>query len=266
MIKTYVISLKDQKERRVAIKKQLCAINLKFTFFDAVDGRSNNLLLDPSYSGLKRRLYFGKDLTSPEIGALLSNREILKKIISGTDEVALILEDDVILHKDFLFTLNNLLTSKAEWELVRFLGKSKMSEYRQRKICSLGKNYNLVRIGTSPGGSYAYIIKKTGAKKLLNAMKHIYFPPDIIMGWPWKTHMGVMTVLPGIATWDKSFDSSLDCPDRFKKNLLTGWQKFIYPTTRGYFKIQLLFLKPFFYYRSYFNDKKTYSDSINVNQ
>ena len=82
-IKTYVISLLDEKKRREVVAARLKAINHEFVFFDAIDGRSRNLRNDLSYSGVKRRLFFGKDLTSPELGVMFSNKEILKDIIKN---------------------------------------------------------------------------------------------------------------------------------------------------------------------------------------
>ena len=40
-MKVFVISLKRSPERRRYIEKQLDDLNIKFEFFDAVDGRNN---------------------------------------------------------------------------------------------------------------------------------------------------------------------------------------------------------------------------------
>lgn len=262
-IKTYVISLSDQKRRRSVIKSRLKAINLEFVFFNAVDGRSCNLRNDPSYSGVKRRLFFGKDLTSPELGVLFSNKEILKDIIKNNYSEALVLEDDVVIKDNFHFILSKLTQSNINWELVRFLGKPKMAKYRQRKIFNLDASFNLVRIGSCPGGSYAYIISREGAKKLLKSMDKVYLPPDILMGSPWITNIEVMVIMPTIATWDNDFPSAIDSPNRYtKKKDLRGVEIFLYAISRPFFKIKIALQKRIYFYKYYFHDRKTFSSSI----
>lgn len=262
-IKTYVISLSDQKRRRSLIKSRLKAINLEFVFFNAVDGRSCNLRNDPSYSGVKRRLFFGKDLTSPELGVLFSNKEILKDIIKNNYSEALVLEDDVVIKDNFHFILSKLTQSNINWELVRFLGKPKMAKYRQRKIFNLDASFNLVRIGSCPGGSYAYIISREGAKKLLKSMDKVYLPPDILMGSPWITNIEVMVIMPTIATWDNDFPSAIDSPNRYtKKKDLRGVEIFLYAISRPFFKIKIALQKRIYFYKYYFHDRKTFSSSI----
>ncbi|MDG2253209.1 MAG: glycosyltransferase family 25 protein [Methylophilaceae bacterium] len=262
-IKTYVISLLDEKKRREVVTARLKAINHEFVFFDAIDGRSRNLKNDLSYSGVKRRLFFGKDLTSPELGVMFSNKEILKDIIKNNYREALVFEDDVIIKDNFHFILSKLYASDISWELIRFLGKPKMAKYRQRKIFNLDGPFNLVRIGSSPGGSYAYIISQEGAKKLLKSMDKVYLPPDILMGSPWITNIEVMVVMPTIASWDNDFPSAIDSPNRYtKKKDLKGVEVFIYPISRLIFKIKIALQKRIYFYRYYFRDKKTFARSL----
>jgi len=262
-IKTYVISLSDQKRRRAVVEARLNAIDHEFIFFDAIDGRSCNLRSDPSYSGIRRRLFFGKDLTSPELGILFSNKEILKDIIKNNYREALVLEDDVVVKDNFHFILSKLIESNINWELVRFLGKPKMAKYRQRKIFNLDASFNLVRIGSTPGGSYAYIISQEGAKKLLKSMDKIYLPPDILMGSPWITNIEVMVIMPTIATWDKDFPSSLDSPNRYtKKKDLKRSEAILYPISRLFFKIKIALQKRIYFYKYYFHDRKTFASSV----
>ena len=265
-IKTYVISLSDQKKRRAVVESRLKAINHEFVFFDAIDGRSVDLRSDSSYSRVKRRLFFGKDLTSPELGVLFSNKEILKDIIKNNHSKAIVLEDDVMIQDDFHFVLSRLTESNINWELVRFLGKPKMAEYRQRKIFNLDASYNLVRIGSTPGGSYAYIISQEGAKKLLKSMGNVYLPPDILMGSPWITKIEVMVIMPTIATWDKDFPSSIDNPNRYtKKKDLNLVESILYPISRIFFKIKIALQKRIYFYKYYFQDKKTFIVSLKKN-
>lgn len=254
-VKTFVINLKTEHERRKIIKPFLINNFLDFEFFEAIDGGKENLLKHPDYNGLKRRLLYGKDLTTGELGCYFSHRALLKKIVDNNIPTSLILEDDAILFKDFYIILDRLKQANYPWTAIRFIGKPKVKTYRQRKIERIYRDYFITRLATSPGGAYAYLIKLEGAKKLLTGLDDIYCPNDIIMGFPWKSGLDVLTIQPAIATWNKDLVSAIG-DDRFKKNNLMGLEKGIFPFMRGLYKIYLGVMKGFFYWKSFFTDKK----------
>ena len=90
-----------------------------------------------------------------------------------------------------------------------------------------------------------------GAKKLQRSMEKVWCPNDTLMGQPLRTHAEILTVYPPIADWDKSFNSAIG-DDRFKKNRLSGWEKAVYPITRGAFKvIDGLIRKSYFFIKNF---------------
>ena len=121
----------------------------------------------------------------------------------------------------------------------------------KKTVADLCENYKLVRLSTAPGGAYAYIVTLKGAKKLLAAMDKVWCPVDLVMGQPWRTGLEIITVMPPIATWDQSFESAIG-NERFKKRQLRGWQKYILPFSRFYFKIFEGSFRKYFYFRNYF--------------
>jgi len=68
------------------------------------------------------------------------------------------------------------------------------------------------------------------------AMRKIWCPNDTLMGQPLRTHAEILTVFPSIAEQDKTFISAIG-DDRFEKNRLSGWERLVYPLTRGAFKL-----------------------------
>ncbi|MDA9210692.1 glycosyltransferase family 25 protein [Methylophilaceae bacterium] len=254
-IHTFVISLPYEHKRRKTIKKTLERFSLEFEFFEAIDGKKLNLLKHKDYDGLQRRLCYGKDLSEGELGCFFSHRAVLEKIVNEDISTALIFEDDVILQRNFNEVIKNLINCRYPWEAVRFLGKPKISKMMQRRIIKIYQNYFLTRLATSPGGTYAYIVSNVGAKKLLKSMKYASCPIDTLMGLPWRSGLDVLTIQPSIASWDRSFESAIGS-ERFKKNQLIGWERFVYPLTRGLFKIREGFLKKYYYFTSIYKDKK----------
>ena len=254
-IHTFVISLSHETLRRKSIIKKLKKVPGTFEFFDAIDGKKVNLLKHKDYQGLKRRLCYGKDLTRGELGCFFSHRAVLEKIVKNKVTISLVLEDDVVLSGDFRIVLDCLINCSYPWEAIRFLGKPKIAKLMQTKIIRLYNDYYLTRLATSPGGAYAYLISYEGAKKLLKSMKKVSCPNDTIMGLPWKSGLDVLTVQPGIATWDKKFESAIG-NQRYEKNKLIGWERLVYPLTRLLFKLHEGVLKKVFYFFGYIKDKR----------
>jgi len=252
---TFVISLPHESLRRKTIQNKLHNVPGNFEFFDAIDGKKINLLQHEDYQGLKRRLCYGKDLTRGELGCFFSHRAVLEKIVKNKFPISLVVEDDVDLSEDFTIVLDHLINCSYPWEAVRFLGKPKIAKMMQTKVIRLYNDYYLTRLATSPGGAYAYLISYEGAKKLLKSMQKVSCPNDTIMGLPWKSGLDVLTVQPGIATWDKKFVSAIG-DQRYEKNKLIGWERSVYPLTRMLFKLQEGILKKVFYFFGYLKDKR----------
>lgn len=255
LMHTFVISLPHESLRRKTLLKTLNNIPGTFEFFDAIDGKKINLLQHKDYQGLTRRLCYGKDLTRGELGCFFSHRVVLEKIVKNKVNISLVLEDDVVLSEDFKMVLDRLINCSYPWEAVRFLGKPKIAKLMQSKVIRLYNNYYLTRLATSPGGAYAYLISYAGAKKLLKSMQKVSCPNDTIMGLPWRSRLDVLTVQPGIASWDKKFESAIG-NQRYEKNKLIGWERLVYPLTRLLFKLHEGVLKKVFYFLGCVKDKR----------
>ena len=235
-IKIFVISLAREKQRREVIQKRLNSICNTFEFFDAIDGKKERLSQHNDYIGLKRRLFYGKDLSDGELGCFFSHRALINKIVQKKIPFAVILEDDAILLDNFRSTIEGLLNSSYPWDIVRFLPDEKLKSKAYSEVVRLFESYNLIRLATAPGEAHAYILSMNGAKKMQCAMRKIWCPNDTLMGQPLRTHAEILTVFPSIAEQDKTFISAIG-DDRFEKNRLSGWERLVYPLTRGAFKL-----------------------------
>lgn len=91
----FVISLKDDAERRAEILNTAESIGLSFDWLDAVDGREGRL-------GQNKDMYGGLCLSSGEIGCSLSHREAYHKIAQSGAAGGFILEDDILLNDNFM--------------------------------------------------------------------------------------------------------------------------------------------------------------------
>lgn len=103
MLDIYIISLKQDIERRQAISKTLENLGLKFIFIDAIYGKELSedvikITRDKSRGGILNR---GFSATPGEIGCTLSHLKAYQAILDKNIDWACILEDDVILDERF---------------------------------------------------------------------------------------------------------------------------------------------------------------------
>ena len=232
----FIINLEHSADRRSRMAAQLDSLHLNYIFFKAVNGFDLNLETLPSYSKLRRRLFFGRDLTPGEMGCLLSHRAIYQHRLEANIKSAVILEDDVIIEPDFPDVINALIIAPIKWDVIRFLSSPKV--YKQsRHIGLLCGPYALTRLTRTPGGAHAYLLTQHAARIFLSHMQRNWLPVDILHGHVWRTGLETFAVQPSPVSQDTEIESTIEV-SRFDKTIhLSGWQRVLYPLTRASFKI-----------------------------
>ncbi|MEM9468632.1 MAG: glycosyltransferase family 25 protein [Pseudomonadota bacterium] len=254
--RTYIISLPEASERRERVSR-LCQDNgLNFTIIDAVDGRNFNMLDHPNYNRKKRLRFFGRDLKGAELGCALSHKSIYQEMIQKNIDEAIIFEDDIILHDGFIDTISVLQNIELNYDMVRFMGRKKVLQAKQRKVKSLDNGVSLTRLCATPGGTYAYVIKQSGVKKLLKHLDKVTYPIDALVGRSWETGLNWFSVNKRLAQVDEDLGSFIG-EARFDKTLeIKGLDKMLYPLCRLWFRITEDIGKKYWYFKTYFSDRK----------
>jgi glycosyl transferase, family 25 len=116
----WLINLPRDAERRDRMEAQLSALRLHYTLFPAIDGRldQEQLLKRADASAYARNM--GSPLLPGKLGVYASHLAVWQALISSPYKAALILEDDVVFHDDFLESLEIALSNSDHWDLVRF--------------------------------------------------------------------------------------------------------------------------------------------------
>lgn len=236
----FVINLKRSEGRRKDMSERLGKLGVPFSFFEAVDGHALDIDNLPAYDGLKRRLFFGRDLRKGEIGCLLSHRAVYQHMVDNNISAAVVLEDDVFLKDDFPEVVRALMNQPAAWDMVRFLDSEKVYQ-KSRFIRLLGVgSYSLKRVLIASGGAYGYVLTLKAARALLRHMQKNYLPVDALHGYVWRTGLEVLSVVPSPVSPDNEIGSTIG-EARFDKTLhVKGWQKAVYPLTRSWLKFSEL--------------------------
>lgn len=250
----FVINLKRSAGRRKDMSERLDKLKVPHSFFDAVDGQALNPDTLPAYDGLKRRLFFGRDLRKGEIGCLLSHRAVYQHMVDNNIETAVILEDDTFLTPDFPDVIWALVRQPVKWDMIRFLESEKVYQ-KSRVIRALGcGNYSLNRVLIASGGAYGYVLTQKAARVLLKHMQKNYLPVDALHGYVWRTGLEVFSVVPSPVSPDNRIDSTIGEARFDKTPHVKGWQKAVYPLTRSWLKFSELVGKRRAYWLSWPRD------------
>ena len=158
----------DRKEQTVEKFKEHYIIDYKF--IEAVDGQKLEVGTDII------ELFKGNDFGSRSgvIGCALSHYNLWKNLLQSQDEYYFIMEDDVRMESDFSEKLKSIDYSKYD---ILFFGYSMFSSVREKMEANREFSIGRLSMDQYVGGTFAYSINRTGAKKMVdyiekNGIKH----------------------------------------------------------------------------------------------
>jgi glycosyl transferase, family 25 len=221
-IKVFIINLKGSVGRKAHMVKQLDRLNIPYEFLDATDGQE--------LSDHEIRTKYGVDtfppwhslnarhLTKGEIGCLLSHLRIYKRMVDEGIDCACIFEDD----NDFGQDMDSLLTGgilrKFDWELL-LLGHSGVYHYRDTRRgakCAseqkyVSSHYHITKPLEAPFGTFAYMIRKSAAQKLLRHAYPLRMPMDYLTGHAAAIGVQLYVLSPPCTTHNRTLFESTVC-------------------------------------------------------
>jgi glycosyl transferase, family 25 len=170
MRKVLVINLDRASERLAHMKSELAAIYLPFDRVVARDGMEfSDLEIKDCYSPFWFGLFHGRQITKGELGCALSHRSAYRKIIDEKLDWALILEDDVSVEKFDIALLGRFIDAAPAADVIQLY----YSEHRPHKTKPVAHmaNFEIIKVKGTHASAVGYIVKKSGAVKLLKYKK-----------------------------------------------------------------------------------------------
>jgi glycosyl transferase family 25 len=170
----WLINLDRSAVRRAAMEQRLDALGLGYTRFAAIDGRAewDRLVGGVDLPAFRRNV--GREVLPGEIGCYASHLGVWQALLDSPCEAALILEDDVVFHDDFLPALDLVLAARDRWDMVKLnVIRAKQPVLRHR----LGP-YRLNAYLGAFTGMGAYLITRTFAQAQMAALRPIRRPFD----------------------------------------------------------------------------------------
>ncbi len=185
MVPVFVISLKRSVDRRAMLTKQMKHLDIKFNFFEAVDGRSLNDIDLRVVDFPLAKNFCGHDLSMAEVGCALSHIRLYEMIVAKKIERCIILEDDIHLHMHFKSIVESIIQSNQADIVFLHHGKAKYWPL----LKSLPEGYRLALYMTPSKKSKraiisaaGYMLTLAGAKKLLEIAYPLRMPADYLTG------------------------------------------------------------------------------------
>jgi len=162
----WLINLDRDKGRLEKMTLQLDAIGLDFTRFAAIDGKmeAGRLALRADKEAYARNM--GSPILPGKMGCYASHIAVWEEFLQTGKEYALIFEDDVVFHDDFLDSLDCALRIADHWDTVRFNCVRAKLPVSQGRV----ESYTLNAYVGPFTGNATYLLKRDIALRLLPSL------------------------------------------------------------------------------------------------
>ena len=159
----WLINLDRDTGRLARMQQQLDAMGLAFTHFPAIYGKDRADELAQRVDAAAYARNMGQTILPGKMGCYASHVAVWEAFIASDAKVALILEDDVVFHDDFLDSLDTALAGAAHWDTLRFnciraklpVSQGRLGQYRMNAY-----------LGPFTGNA-AYLLHKDVAERIL---------------------------------------------------------------------------------------------------
>lgn len=204
----WLINLPQNQDRLARMAQQLDSMGLPWQLFSAVNGREHfdELILQADPEAYAKNM--GSPILPGKLGVYASHTRVWKEFIRSDYEFALIFEDDVVFHDNFVEALSAAYQAKNHWDIVRFNCVRAKLPIQQGVVGQWRLN---AYIGPFTGNA-AYLIRKDIAIKLVSqigpqtrALDHElnrFFHHDYrLLGMePWASHTddGNVSTITGV--------------------------------------------------------------------
>lgn len=218
----HVLSLVDAVERRKTASAEFVRHGLDYRFVDAIDGRlMTDSEIDLHYDGYRNARNFKRPLSREEIACALGHRAIWRQVAEGPAPVALVCEDDLLLHPGFNEFFRSLAGREALFDhvLVKLDGAARSGQV----VCRLA-DVDLVLTRRVPGRTTGYLLGKSAATALLARAGKISRPVDIDLKHYWEHGVPILVARPQHISEQPKTESGMEI-SRVAVKPLSFWRR-----------------------------------------
>ena len=210
-IKIYIINLEKSIDRRDFISKQFNNLPRKidYQFFKAVYGKEEpNHPLFLKYNEKKRFERKGHYMSLSQLGCFASHYLLWQKCIELNQGI-IVLEDDAIIHSNFLEALEFISSDKNHFEFLWLSPPAPAKRNQKGKMIYSLDKIEITRYKEGWGNATSYFITTKSAKKLLDYCEEWILDVDIMMERYWENKVDYLALSPFCVEPDLSKESNI---------------------------------------------------------
>lgn len=210
-IKIYIINLEKSIDRRDFISKQFNNLPRKidYQFFKAVYGKEEpNHPLFLKYNEKKRFERKGHYMSLSQLGCFASHYLLWQKCIELNQGI-IVLEDDAIIHSNFLEALEFISSDKNHFEFLWLSPPAPAKRNQKGKMIYSLDKIEITRYKEGWGNATSYFITPKSAKKLLDYCEEWILDVDIMMERYWENKVDYLALSPFCVEPDLSKESNI---------------------------------------------------------
>jgi glycosyl transferase, family 25 len=170
----FLINLPRSTDRRQAMEVRLAKLGLPYTVTPGVDGRAEWDRLAPTVDAADFSRRTGRDVTAGDVGCYHAHLEVWSRFLKSEAKVALVLEDDVVFHPEFMEALGEALRVREHWD---YLQLNRIRAKHPVRQAFVGRWQLNAYLGPATGTG-AYLVTRDLARRLLPAMLPMRLPID----------------------------------------------------------------------------------------
>lgn len=210
-IKIYIINLEKSIDRRDFISKQFNNLPRKidYQFFKAVYGKEEpNHPLFLKYNEKKRFERKGHYMSLSQLGCFANHYLLWQKCIELNQGI-IVLEDDAIIHSNFLEALEFISSDKNHFEFLWLSPPAPAKRNQKGKMIYSLDKIEITRYKEGWGNATGYFITPKSAKKLLDYCEEWILDVDIMMERYWENKVDYLALSPFCVEPDLSKESNI---------------------------------------------------------
>lgn len=181
-MKTYLINLAESHQRRGLMVGQLDRLGVDYEVVPAVNGHQLTEADIAALCEMSSISNYPDWLTPGAIGAALSHRQALSRLVEGDQRCGLILEDDVILPSNLAAILDRLESACAEDELILLYWLSDQAQTFQKATAVTIDERHELAVCTQPESllsAVAYVAGREVARRLIEINTPVRVTSDL---------------------------------------------------------------------------------------
>ncbi|WP_299751831.1 glycosyltransferase family 25 protein [uncultured Tateyamaria sp.] len=215
-IRTYILSLPNDEERRRFCRHEFLRFGLNFEFIDAISGdQLEEAHLASIYDANMNTQKFKRPLSQSEIACAFGHQRIWKRVVDSKHNVSLVLEDDATFIQDpriFLKALDQY-SECFKNVVIKLDGATGRNARFFREIA----DQKLVLRDRLPARTTGYIIGQGAAERLLKSVFPIARPIDINLKFYWEHNVPILVLRQAMIAERLGLASTIEaCRDKLR--------------------------------------------------